>query len=269
MSGPLLFSFAGQDGPPFPTGSTFGNECKRLLSYSSQRKGQAFEKLLVYALPRIRETEIRKAWRWADVPSDRRRSLFPNSQLTDTGVDIIAERHDGSVIAIQAKCYKATRKLRQDDINNFLAMTGDVDAISRRWVVATCNWNRNVTKAFHTCTFIHAPSRWGSVPLGRTVTRKPHTLDSNQQKAHEACVEGLRNHDRGQLIMACGTGKTLVSQRIAETLVPDRGLVIYATPSIGLTAQSRREWLREAKRRIRTVVVCSDERAGILTRPET
>ncbi len=253
---------AGQDRPPFAAEPTLGSECQRLLAYSNQSKGTAFEKLLVHALPRIRETEIRKAWRWADVPNRKRRFLFPNSQRNDTGVDIIAERHDGKIIAIQAKCYNPSRRLQQRDINNFLAMTGDVASISRRWVVTTCSWSRNVARAFHTCTFIHAPSQWGSVPLGGRRSGERHTLDSIQCKAYEACVEGLQNHDRGQLIMACGTGKTLVSQRIAEALVPNRGLLIYATPSIGLAAQSRREWLRQANRHMRTVVVCSDESAG-------
>lgn len=262
MNGPRSVSSVDRDGAHFSADATFGTECERLLNYSAQEKGKAFENLLVHALPLIRETEISNAWLWADIPREKRLSLFPNSQRADTGVDIIAERHDGSIIAIQAKCYKPTRKLRQQDINNFLAMTGAVASISRRWVVTTCGWNRNVERAFHTCSFIHAPSRWGSIPLGPRLPRKPHTLDSIQQKAHKACVEGLQHHDRGQLIMACGTGKTLVSQRIAEDLAPNRGLVIYATPSIGLTAQSRREWLREAERHIRTVVVCSDESAG-------
>ena len=62
--------------------------------------------------------------------------------------------------------------------------------------------------------------------------------------------------------MACGTGKTLVSQRVAEAIVPNNGTVLYATPSIALTGQSRQAWLREAKRPIRTIVVCSQADAG-------
>ena len=65
--------------------------------------------------------------------------------------------------------------------------------------------------------------------------------------------------------MACGTGKTLVAQRIAEHkgIAPNGGLVVYATPSILLTGQSQVSWLRnESDRPIASLVVCSDKKAG-------
>ena len=65
--------------------------------------------------------------------------------------------------------------------------------------------------------------------------------------------------------MACGTGKTLVAQRIAEhkDITPKGGLVVYATPSILLTGQSQVSWLRnETDRPIASLVVCCDKKAG-------
>ena len=47
---------------------------------------------------------------------------------------------------------------------------------------------------------------------------RPH-----QQAAIEAALNGFVDHSRGQVIMACGTGKTLVAQRIAESLEATRG----------------------------------------------
>jgi len=44
----------------------------------------------------------------------------------------------------------------------------------------------------------------------------------HQQAAIEAAVNGFADHSRGQVIMACGTGKTLVAQRIAESLEATR-----------------------------------------------
>ena len=52
-------------------------------------------------------------------------------------------------------------------------------------------------------------------------------------------------------------GQVKVSQRVAIT--PNNGI---AQPLIALTGQSRQAWLREAKREIRTVVVCSQADAG-------
>ena len=44
-------------------------------------------------------------------------------------------------------------------------------------------------------------------------------------------VNGFDNNDRGQMIMACGTGKTLASIKIAESMIGIGGLVLYAVPS--------------------------------------
>ena len=62
--------------------------------------------------------------------------------------------------------------------------------------------------------------------------------------------------------MACGTGKTFTSLRIAQQVVPDGGRILFAAPTIALVSQARREWLRHTTRRLRCVVVCSDSTAG-------
>ena len=43
-------------------------------------------------------------------------------------------------------------------------------------------------------------------------------LREHQKRALDAVTKGLVTADRGKLIMACGTGKTLTSLRIAEAM---------------------------------------------------
>ena len=85
-----------------------------------------------------------------------------------------------------------------------------------------------------------------------------------QTKAIEAVVDGLgeQGQDRGKLVMACGTGKTFTSLRIAERLVPDDGAIVFAAPTISLVSQARREWLTHTARPMSALVVCSDRTAG-------
>ncbi len=83
-----------------------------------------------------------------------------------------------------------------------------------------------------------------------------------QVEAIEDAVTGLANHDRGRLIMACGTGKTFTSLRIAEQIVGDGQRILFAAPTIALVSQTRREWLRQTTRRLKCIVVCSDPTAG-------
>ena len=45
-----------------------------------------------------------------------------------------------------------------------------------------------------------------------------HELRDYQQVALQAVLTGLRAEDKGKLIMACGSGKTLTSLRIVEAV---------------------------------------------------
>ncbi len=54
-----------------------------------------------------------------------------------------------------------------------------------------------------------------------------------------AVVKGFDRADRGQLITACGTGKTLTALFISEKLAADRTLLLV--PSLSLLAQTLRE----------------------------
>ncbi|MBQ7569023.1 DEAD/DEAH box helicase, partial [bacterium] len=67
---------------------------------------------------------------------------------------------------------------------------------------------------------------------------------------------------RGQLIMACGTGKTLTSLRLAEELCGRGGFVLFLAPSISLVSQSLRYWANQAREPLKAEAVCSDESAS-------
>lgn len=238
---------------------TIGDACRIILDMPGPGKGAAFEEMLVFALPHLPNLEISKAWRWKDVPASIRRKTFPNMARDDTGVDIVAQRHDGTMIAAQAKCQ--TQTLAAGALGTFMNMTGGNPEIQRSMVLATCGFTRQLRNSIQNCSLRNVLVEWDNRRLG-PVKRKPNELNAQQEEAFQRCVNGLHKHKRGRLVMACGTGKTLVSQRIAEEITPDGGLVVYATPSIGLTAQSQREWHRNRKRPIHTMVICSDLTAG-------
>ena len=62
--------------------------------------------------------------------------------------------------------------------------------------------------------------------------------------------------------MACGTGKTLTSLRIAEKVAGAGGRVLFAAPSLSLLSQSIREWGSDAQQPLRAFAVCSDTKVG-------
>ena len=235
-----------------------GDLCGALAEKKGTEKGREFENLLAEWLPQIPESELEEVWRWSDAPSAIRERIAPRTKRADTGIDLVAKRRDDGLVAIQAKCYGPNQKVDASELGTFALTTGTAD-LAGKWLVTTGRWTRNLERSAADWTLIHAPTHWSHVPLQ---DKPKKNLDTQQREAFDATLKGLREHDRGTLVMACGTGKTLTSQRVAERLVPNGGLVLYATPSISLTAQSRREWLREAERPLHTVVVCSDIGAG-------
>lgn len=92
-----------------------------------------------------------------------------------------------------------------------------------------------------------------SAPLsGAGIQLRPH-----QREALSAATEALAHTDRGQLHMACGTGKTLTSLRLAERL--DADLVLVLVPSLSLLEQTLREWRQHSLSRFDAIAVCSDD----------
>ena len=74
------------------------------------------------------------------------------------------------------------------------------------------------------------PASFAALPQARRKAR-PNPRD-HQNEARAAVVQGLRSADRGQLIMACGTGKNCVTLWIKEQLAVQTTLVLV--PSLGL-----------------------------------
>ena len=83
-----------------------------------------------------------------------------------------------------------------------------------------------------------------------------------QRTALENVIEGFKHHARGKLIMACGTGKTFTSLKIAERQTNNRGFVLFLVPSLALLSQTLIDWKRQASAPMTAFAVCSDSKVG-------
>ncbi len=247
-----------------PGETTAGQVLDRIRRESRDEveKGRWFEQLFTRIALQDAAFEIDGIWRWSDWPE---REALTGLDGRDIGIDLVAHRTDGRWIAIQCKCYDDNRILPKGEIDKFLG--GSQHAIfTLRWIVATCRWGPNAERAieganpqigridFDDYLDIEVEEEHAERPV-----QEPWPL---QAEAIEDTVEGLAHKDRGCLVMACGTGKTFTSLRIAEKLVAEGGRILFAAPSISLVSQARREWLRQTTRRLKCVVVCSDATAG-------
>ena len=71
-------------------------------------------------------------------------------------------------------------------------------------------------------------------------------------------------HNRGKLIMACGTGKTYTSLKIVEQETNKKGLVLFLVPSIALLGQGLNSWMADISATIKPICICSDSKASKL-----
>ena len=92
---------------------------------------------------------------------------------------------------------------------------------------------------------------------------RPH-----QREAIKSVLSGFAEHDRGKLIMACGTGKTLTGLKIAEGLTQGKGNVLVLVPSISLLNQTLSEWAAQCAYPYTVYGICSDPKASKITEDE-
>lgn len=195
----------------------------------------------------------------------------------DVGIDLVAEDiASGGKVAIQCKFYDERTYL--DDLGTFYTSSGK-DGYVKRIVITTSNqWTRNAEEALKNQQIpvqrilLHdmeqsliswgafdLTENYGSVPIAQKELR-PHQID-----ALTAVMDGFKEADRGKVIMACGTGKTLVSLRIAEEFFKKKktpSTVLFLAPSISLLSQTIMEWGQNKKSPYMALAVCSDAKVG-------
>ena len=249
--------------------TTFGDIYQRLSErYPDPReRGRQFEPLVAQVLRTDSQyrNRFRTVWRWNE---------WPGRDGGDYGIDIVAEGRDGELTAIQCKCYDPEITLYAKDLATFLANTQQ--RFSARMVVSTVSdWSKNLLQLINR----QAPpvQRLDLFGLEATMIdwdayledeaaplreRPRKEVRPHQRQALDDVFAGLKEHDRGKLIMACGTGKTFTALRAAEEIAGAGGRVLFAAPSISLVAQSLREWGQDAELPIRAFAVCSDAKVA-------
>ena len=137
-----------------------------------------------------------------------------------------------------------------------MATTDDVGATARR----TLHGQEKLVGLVLRGQLLTEEVQW-PVQIGGAGTRlPPWPVKPHQTTAIEAVVNGFRDHDRGRLIMACGTGKTLTALWIVERL--QSSLTLVLVPSLSLVQQNLAEWGRNSAADFDTLIVCSDETVG-------
>jgi predicted helicase len=248
----------------------------RKISFSERDKGDRFERLMQAYLKTDPKYAFlfKSVWLWNEFPGKL------DLGGGDTGIDLVALTHEGEYWAIQCKCYQENSTIDKPAVDSFLSTSSrefknenfqTTRFAHRLWISTTNKWGTNATEAIRNQNppvsrinlfdLLEAPVDWEKLENGihGEAARIPKkTLRSHQKEALDKAHEYFKASDRGKLIMACGTGKTFNSLRIAENETDGKGLILFLVPSIALLGQTLREWSADANEPINSICVCSD-----------
>lgn len=248
----------------------------RKIFANERDKGTAFEKIVKIYLenePKYKEI-IEKVWMWTDFPY--------RDNIGDTGIDLVAKTVYDEYWAIQCKFYAEDHEITKGDVDTFLATSSKyfyVDGEKRKYdyrlFASTTNYySKNAEETLldqdppvgriSLETLLESQIDWKKYsPVQNVIELKDKKTPRNHQnKAIKDVLYGFKKHDRGKLIMACGTGKTFTSLRIAEEQLNGTGNVLFLVPSIALASQTLTEWAAQCRYSFNAAIVCSDNKAS-------
>ncbi|MFG8476575.1 DEAD/DEAH box helicase [Pseudomonas aeruginosa] len=242
----------------------------RTASASEREKGTYFEELIcTYLRNEATYSDLyEKVWMYADWAKEQ--------QLDgrDTGIDLVARTQDtGEYHAIQCKLYAKDYRVQKKDIDSFFTASGKAPFSHRIIVTTTNNWSEHAEDALlgqqlsvnkiDLQALEDSQIDWARYQPHQPVAFKARKqLRDHQKNALNAVAAGLKDAERGKLIMACGTGKTFTSLKIAERLAGKGKRVLFLVPSLSLLSQTLTEWTQESETPLHSFAVCSDSDVG-------
>lgn len=242
----------------------------RNAALSEREKGTYFEELILCYLRN--EASYRdlysEVWTYADWAAQQ------GLDKRDAGIDLVARTAGtNEVHAIQCKLYAADYRLQKADIDSFFTASGKKPFTHRVIVSSTNHWTEHAEDALRDqqppvskidlFDLENSQIDWARYkPKAAPALKPKKELRPHQETALEKVIGGLSTTDRGKLIMACGTGKTFTSLKIAEALAGMGGRVLFLVPSLSLLSQSLTEWTQESATPLHSFAVCSDSDVG-------
>lgn len=237
---------------------------------SEREKGTYFEELVVLYLknePSYQDlySDVWTYAQWADSQGMDKR---------DTGIDLVAKTQGTDEYhAIQCKFYADDYRIQKSDIDSFFTASGKKPFSHRIIVTTTNNWSEHAEDALAnqqppvSKIDLHdletSQIDWSQYQAKTPPKfKEKKKLRDHQKGALSAVAHGLQAAERGKLIMACGTGKTFTSLKIAEQLAGKGKRVLFLVPSLSLLSQTLTEWTQESETPLHSFAVCSDSDVG-------
>lgn len=252
------------------------------ISKTLSEQGKIFEKLTkkILQIEPSFLNELKEVYMWGEFATKF------NVSGEDISIDLMAKTHKDEWISVQCKNFRFSHRLKVEDFKNFLGEHFIEDKngkkiieLSYRYIFHTC---KTTTNHFITsCNRASTPVKvygfyelenlnldWNSLKdtdINTLQISKQKKLRPYQKEALEIIKEHFldKNEVRAKVIMACGTGKSLLSIRTIDSIVSESEIALFFAPSLALINQMLREFFRESESEsYKVLAVCSDSKVG-------
>ena len=234
---------------------------------TEKERGDAFEVFVEAYLSTDEMAQADEVWVVGQIPGEVGRKLnFPSK---DYGFDGVVRTKLGELVPYQAKFRTGRAPLPYAELATFFGITEKADrrvVLTNSMAMSTVAESRTGFQTTRGGDFdrldaaqLAAIAAWIDGVTPTPVIREPRP---HQQAALADIQAELSAHDRATVVMACGTGKTLVALWAAERQQPKRVLVLV--PSLSLLRQTLHEWAKWTNwgERFRYLCVCSDPKVA-------
>ena len=238
---------------------------------TQQDRGEAFEEFSVALLELHKDYyQATKIWRFRDVPDEILERLGCSNRQ-DVGIDGVILHYDDTLTAYQSK-FRLDRSdiPSQRELSTFYMVSDRTDF---RLIIANVEdlprvvRERKAHGQYLVDSLLNLPEEFfvslqeyvfhTKPKLGPPLEPRPFQL-----QAIDAVVDGFTEHPRGQAILPCGSGKTLIGKWIADRLGAKQILIMV--PSLALIKQTLEEWYKVRGPGFRYICICSDQSVALL-----
>jgi predicted helicase len=247
----------------------------RAASQTEREKGAYFEELIrTYFRYEASYADLYSdVWLYADWAKEIGTAQFGLS-AKDVGIDLVARtRGTLEYHAIQCKNNAPDYRVRREDIDSFFTASGQKPFTQRIIVTTTNDWTENAENALSNQQppvykidlhdLENSQIDWSKYqPSAAPVLKPKYPHKPHQTSARTNVLLNFKSADRGKLIMACGSGKTFTSLKIAEEVAGKNKLVLFLVPSLNLLSQTLTEWTQQSAIPLHSFAVCSDAEVG-------
>lgn len=241
-----------------------------------QQRGAAFEVFAEACLATQRVYQAREVWPGNSMPPQLRKQL--RLPIADMGVDGVVVTSGDEAVCYQSKFRTGRPALSWSELSTFYGLA---DVSGRRLVFTNCDVVARTAEERLGAIFVRGcdldrltPDDFDIIEAWlaeRPSIPKKHDPKPHQEVALNDIVGALSRQPRATALMACGSGKTLVSLWAAERLGARTVLILL--PSLALVRQTLHEWLHQTNwPDIQFLCVCSDptvqsEEDALVVRP--